>query len=154
MKILLQIDADSVIAAFNGRAGKLPQTVSDAVAKLTRKLAIGVRQAAPSKTGELRAAIKDRVESNALQAQGTVFVEPDVPYAFIQEFGGVTPPHDIYPTKVKALSFLVGSQRVFAAHVSHPGSQIQGKFYLHGTFEKMKDDIGQQIEAAVRESLK
>jgi hypothetical protein len=44
----------------------------------------------------------------------------DVKYAAIQEFGGAFPPHEIVPSKAKALAFVLGGKQVFAAQVTLP----------------------------------
>ncbi len=41
-------------------------------------------------------------------------------YLKFQEFG-TSGPYDIYPSKGKALAFLIGGKQVFARHVVHPG---------------------------------
>jgi hypothetical protein len=123
------------------------------VTALTLKLLAAVQTRAPVKTGRLRRSIFEEVTINPAQALGRVYVSSDTPYARIQEYGGTTPPHDIYPTKASVLAFMVGGRKVFAKVVHHPGSKIPAKMYVHGPFEEMKPEIVARIEGAVREAV-
>jgi hypothetical protein len=72
-----------------------------------------------------------------------------VPYAAIQEFGGMTGPHEILPKAGKFLAFDVAGKTVFARKVNHPGSKIPGLHYLGGAIEQalpiMREEIGRTL---------
>jgi len=84
----------------------------------------------------------------------TLFSGGDLKYAAIQEYGGVTPPHDILPTRAKALAFLAGGERVFAKVVHHPGSRIPERSYLRSSLAEMASQIDAEMRSAVAAALK
>ena len=145
----MKVDADRAVAAWEGRAARVPKAVGSVVVALTLKLLAAVQTRAPVVTGKLRRSIFQEVTLNEAQALGRVFVSPDTPYAKFVEFG--TKPHDIYPSKASALRFMVGGEEVFAKHVRHPGTKAQ--LYVHGPFEEMKPDIIAQIKGAVSQAV-
>ena len=150
----MQVDADRAIAAWEGRATRVPQAMAKIVTALTFKLLAAVQTRAPVVTGKLRRSIFSEITANDYQALGRVFVDGTTPYARIQEFGGKTPAHDIYQSKAQALRFMVGGNVHFAKVVHHPGSKIPAKLYVHGPFEEMKPEIIARIEAAVGEAVR
>jgi hypothetical protein len=101
------------------------------------------------RSGALRRSIQEEVTVSATSVYGRVFSAGDVKYAAIQEFGGVTSPHDIEPSKAEALHFFAGGREVFAKVVHHPGSRIEGKHYLTGSLEEMAPEIAAEMKAAV-----
>jgi hypothetical protein len=82
----------------------------------------------------------------------TVFSGGDLKYAAIQEYGGVTAPHDILPSRAKALAFVMGGQQVFARIVHHPGSHIPERSYLRSSLAEMAAQIEREMKAAVVEA--
>jgi phage gpG-like protein len=72
----------------------------------------------------------------------------DVKYAAIQEYGGATSPHDILPSRGKALAFIAGGREVFAKVVHHPGSHIPERSYLRASLAEMAPAIEQGMSAA------
>ena len=149
----MDVNADRAIAHMAGIQARVPQKLGQVVTALALKLHAAVTRRAPVLTGKLRRSIFQDVTLNAVEAVGRVYVSPDTPYARIQEFGGKTKPHDIYPTKAQALAFMVGGKQVFAKVVHHPGSKIPAKLYVHGPFEEMKPEIIERIKGAVSEAM-
>jgi phage gpG-like protein len=76
-----------------------------------------------------------------------------VPYAGIQEYGGTTPAHDIYPNAAKALSFMWGGERAIFAHVHHPGSKIPENSYLRSTALDMHGQILDELRTGVLRAI-
>ena len=83
------------------------------------------------------------------QVVTTIFSGGDLKYAAIQEYGGVTSPHIILPSRAKALAFLAGGEQVFARIVHHPGSHIPARSYLRSSLAEMADQIETEIKDAV-----
>jgi phage gpG-like protein len=83
----------------------------------------------------------------------TLFAGGYLKYAAIQEYGGVTSPHDILPERAKALAFLMGGEQVFARIVHHPGSHIPERSYLRSSLAEMADRIESEMKAAVLDAL-
>lgn len=103
-----------------------------------------------SRTGALAASIG--VEGPTITDDAvvtTVFSRGDLNYAAIQEYGGVTRPHDILPSRAKALAFMAGGEQVFARIVHHPGSHIPERSYLRSSLAEMADQIETEMKAAV-----
>jgi phage gpG-like protein len=101
-------------------------------------------------TGRLRRSIHNRVTSTSSSVHGHVGSSGDVKYAGIHEFGGKTPAHLILPSKADALSFMVGSSRVFAKQVHHPGSQMPERSFLRSSLRDMKTEIVNELTSAAR----
>ena len=98
-------------------------------------------QVLQTRTGALKASIAAEVSDDAGQVLVRVFSSGDVKYAAIQEYGGVTAPHDIVPDKAKALAFVLHGGAVFAKRVHHPGSRIPARSYLRSSLADMAGQI-------------
>ena len=105
-------------------------------------------------SGRLKRSIQGEVRDDGYRITGSVFSAGDVPYAGIHEFGGRTSPHDIFPVKAQALSFMMNGKRVFAKHVRHPGSLMPERSYLRSALSDMKTQITEEMTTAVREAVK
>jgi len=138
----------SVLAAVAVKSAAL----ADQLLALVRgKLQGGVLQ---SRTGALAASVGvDGPTINGGQVVTTLFAGRDLKYAAIQEYGGVTAPHDILPGRAKALAFLVGGEQVFARIVHHPGSRIPERSYLRSSLAEMAAEIETEMKAAVLDAL-
>lgn len=64
-----------------------------------------------------------------------------VPYAAIQEFGGMTRAHTIMPRNGKVLAFLQNGNQVFAKGVNHPGSNIPARPFLRPALAAKREEI-------------
>jgi phage gpG-like protein len=84
----------------------------------------------------------------------TIFAGGDLKYAAIQEYGGVTSPHDILPSRAKALAFMTSAGEVFAKLVHHPGSRIPERSYLRSSLADMAETIDAEMKAAVLDALR
>lgn len=86
---------------------------------------------------------------------GRVFSAGDVKYARIQELGGKTPPHDIFPKNGKALKFfsMLTGETVFARAVHHPGSRIPARPYMSTSLADMAAEIEREMRLAVVRGL-
>ncbi len=69
-------------------------------------------------------------------------------YGRFQEYG-TRGPYQIVATNKKALHFLIGGKDVFAKRVTHPG--LQGKNFMGGTAEEMRQEILDGLQATVNE---
>ena len=78
-----------------------------------------------------------------------LFSAGELKYAAIQEYGGVTAPHQILPSRAKALAFMVGGEEVFARIVHHPGSHIPERSYLRSSLAEMAGAIDAEMKSAV-----
>jgi phage gpG-like protein len=88
-------------------------------------------------SGPLYQSVQQELTETSGAIVGRVFIDPDqIPYAYIQECGGVTAAHDIVPVRAQALAFIFGARGgaggplVFAKRVHHPGSRIPAKPYM------------------------
>lgn len=85
-----------------------------------------------------------------------------LPYLAIQEYGGVTSPHDIFPVNAQVLAFFGQSSAqfklggdatgplVFAKAVHHPGSVMPERSYLRYALAQRRSAITNALLAAVR----
>lgn len=76
-----------------------------------------------------------------------------VPYARIHEFGGKTAPHVIVPRVRKALSFIMGGNKVVVKSVNHPGSTIPARPYLRPALAATQDKIVKEFGLFLKASF-
>jgi phage gpG-like protein len=101
------------------------------------------------RSGALARSIQRRIDALSSAMYGVVFSAGDVKYAKIHEFGGQTPPHDIYPSKAKALHFTIGGREVFAKVVHHPGSKMPERSFMRSSLADMRGEIREGLLEAV-----
>ena len=139
----------AVVAAVAARSAALADQL---LTRVRSKLSGGVLQ---RRTGALAASIGvdgPRIEGDRVVT--TLFSGGDLKYAAIQEYGGVTSPHDILPSRAKALAFLTGGEQVFARIVHHPGSHIPERSYLRSSLAEMAAEIDAAMKAAVINAIR
>lgn len=139
----------AVLAAVAAKSAALADQLLSLV---HAKLAGGVLQ---TRTGALAASIG--VDGPTVQGDRvvtTLFSGGDLKYAAIQEYGGVTPPHDILPSRAKALAFMAGGEQVFAKIVHHPGSRTPERSYLRASLAEMAADIDAGMKSAVIDAVR
>ena len=132
----------SLATALRERAAALQQSLLD---KVAANLSGDVLQ---SRSGALKASIIADLAADRDGVAATIG-SAGVPYAAIQEYGGMTSPHDIVPVKTQALAFAGG----FAARVRHPGSVIPARAPLGGALDALRDDIAFGLKDSVRAAL-
>ena len=115
--------------------------------------------------GPLYNAVQTEMEEEAGSFTGTVFIDGEaIPYAQIQERGGRTGPHDIFPVNGNFLAFMAPAKMgfsggpkmsgmIFTKHVHHPGSNIPEHPYARAALAREKpvffDGIRQIVESVV-----
>ncbi|HEX3916523.1 MAG TPA: hypothetical protein VHX64_11800 [Caulobacteraceae bacterium] len=144
---------DALPAAVTAAIAAKSAALADQLLDLARqKLSGGVLQ---SRSGALAASLG--VDGPTLTDEGvvtTIFAGGDLKYAAIQEYGGVTSPHDILPSRAKALAFMTSGGEVFAKVVHHPGSHIPERSYLRSSLAEMAETIDSEMKAAVLDALR
>lgn len=103
-----------------------------------------------SRSGDLLKSVKNEMVESATSVYGRVYSD-GVPYAGIQERGGRTRAHMIYPVRARALHFMMGGKDVFAAFVHHPGSNIPSRPYMRAALEEMRPRLVADMSAAAKE---
>ncbi|HEU5047078.1 MAG TPA: hypothetical protein VFT64_04460 [Rickettsiales bacterium] len=106
--------------------------------KVGEKLSGDVLQ---SKTGLLSNSVMSEVQETDAGVSTSVFVNGDVPYAAIQEYGGTTKAHIITALNGKMLAFSMDGKLMFAPQVNHPGSVIPEHSYLRSSLDEMSGHI-------------
>jgi len=106
-----------------------------------------------TKSGRLKRSIQHSVFDGGDKIIGQVFSTNDVPYNAIHEYGGRTPPHDIFPVKAQALAFMYNGKMTFAKVVHHPGSLMPERSYLRSSLQDMKGTIEREITEEVKKAL-
>ncbi len=137
--------AVAVAAASAAVADRLLDLVED-------KLSGAVLQ---SRTGALAASVT--VEGPSLDGASvvtTLGAGGELKYAAIQEYGGVTAPHQILPSRAKALAFVAGGAQVFAGGVHHPGSHLPERSYLRSSLGELAPAIEAGIKAAALDAVR
>ena len=105
------------------------------------------------RSGDLRRSIKSKFEGSGDTIRGEV-VSEDVKYAGIQEYGGITAPHEITPVKAKALAFMQEGKMAFYKRVHHPGSKIPERSYMRSALAELQASMTEELRVAVIEALR
>lgn len=101
-----------------------------------------------SKSGRLLAGVRSEVIAEDKRLRARVFIS-GVPYANIQDKGGVTPAHMILP-RGKVLAFLGATgDKVFATKVLHPGGNIPALNFMKEAYR----EVGPLISRGVKKSI-
>ena len=152
--ITFDIDDSRVQARFQAMPEKVRAALMRKVTVLTLMLEARAKGNAPvgpnTKThtgGQLRRSIFSTTESTPISVTGKVATGADTPYAKYVELG--TDPHDILPTKAKALHFLAGGKDVFAKIVHHPGTKAQ--YFMRDALRDLTPAIKAGLTQAVIE---
>lgn len=110
--------------------------------------------------GRMRNALSTNVVRDGDVVTGEV-IASGLPYLGIQEYGGTTRPHDIYPVNALALAFAspgaaqfhsgstAATVMVFARHVAHPGSRMPERSFLRAALATRRSAIREALTAAV-----
>ncbi len=154
----ITVHSEEVQAWLSGMPGALQnalavksRAIADALKqKVDDKLSGAVLQ---SKTGLLKNSIASGTEENGDGVRASVFVDGDVPYAAIQEYGGVTKEHIIQAVNSKTLSFAMNGKQSFFAYVNHPGSVIPERSYLRSSLDDMGDEITDGMNDAIESGI-
>lgn len=97
----------------------------------------------------IKDAVQTRVEQLGDSVEAKVFIS-GIPYARVQDEGGVIPPHMIYPSKARVLAWVSpAGEEMFARRVSHPGATIPATNYMKDAYR----DSGPQISRAVKNAV-
>ncbi len=140
------LDADAVRVALEAKAEVLKQAL---LAKVEDNLSGAILRA---RSGALKASIVAETSLGA-DALSVSVASRGVPYAAIQEYGGITAPHDIAPVKAQALAFAGSGGQVFARVVHHPGSRVPQRAYLGSALAALHDDIVGGLKDSVLAAL-
>ena len=128
------LDAQAVRVAVAAKVEALQQAL---LAKVDANLSGDVLQ---TRSGALKASIVAET-SLGPEVLSVSVASRGVPYAAIQEFGGVTAPHTIIPVKAQALAFAGAGGATFARVVHHPGSRLPPRRFLGSALDALHDDI-------------
>lgn len=145
------------LARLDAMPGRVRAEVGTAVAGLGAALQAEVRnnrlsgQVLAVRSGRLRDSVA--VETSDTPDRLAARVSATVPYAAIQEFGGVTAPHEIRLRRAQALAFTLGGRLVFAKRVRHPGSRMPERSFLRSALADMAPEIRAGIGAAVARAV-
>lgn len=153
--ITVQVDTRQVTAALGRLTEDVRARIRGVIVKDAPQLAARVRtklngEVLQSRTGRLLNSVKNEMVENASSIYGRVYSK-GVPYAGIQEHGGQTRPHDIYPRNASALAFFWGKvgRNVVFAHVHHPGSKIPARPTFGAALKEMTPQIVQDLKGTV-----
>jgi phage gpG-like protein len=119
------------------------------LAKVEANLSGAILQA---RSGTLKASLQTSLTETAGVFMASVGSE-GVPYAAIQEYSGVTTPHDILPVKAQALALVGVGGTVFTKRVHHPGSHIPARSYLASARDELRAEIVDGVKASVLATL-
>lgn len=106
-------------------------------------------------TGQLAESVQSYVQESGGQIQLVVGFDGTVNYARIQDKGGRTPPHMIYPNKGRVLAFMGNAGKMaFATRVFHPGAVIPAKNYLKDLRAKFAKRIASETKKAIVQGIR
>lgn len=152
--ITLTVDASQADRKLRALPEAVRGRLRSVIVRDTKDLATLVRSnlsgaVLKTRTGKLLASIKSELVESATSIFGRVYSQ-GVAYAGIQEHGGQTKAHMIYPVRAQALHFFIGNKEIFAKSVRHPGSKIPARPYLGSALEAMRFRIVDDMTRAAR----
>jgi hypothetical protein len=110
-------------------------------------------QKSPKKTSLMKRNIGQKIIGNNSAWSITIGTgvggKQTVPYARIQDQGGTTAAHDIFPRKGKALAFMRGGEMTFLRHVHHPGSKIPASGWFSNVIDKREPILRERMQPDV-----
>ncbi|MGH6995128.1 MAG: hypothetical protein ACREES_05495 [Stellaceae bacterium] len=142
-----------------GRLGALPPALASRLSSVITTLAQRLYDRVEDnlsgvvlqrRSGRLAASIVQQVDGLAASVG---FDPAAVPYGAAQEFGADLRAHLIAVKNARALSFIVGGQRVFARHVMFPGAHLPERSFLRAALADLAPEIGAEIAAAVADTV-
>lgn len=105
-------------------------------------------------SGKLENAVRMEIIQDGLRVEGRVYIS-GVPYAQIQDKGGVTPPHIIRPRDAKILAFYAATgNKVFATRVFHPGGVISPTYYMKDAYRYISPKITRGLRYQIVEKIR
>jgi hypothetical protein len=149
----------------------MPDTVRVILVAKTRQIVEAVAQSVEdnirrrlNKTDKIKAfsgsskhladSVEFEVNEETNRVEGRVYIS-GIPYARIQEDGGVTPAHIIRPKNAKILAFMgYTGEKVFATRVMHPGGQIAGVHYMKDARREHAVTIARDVKNAVVQGIR
>lgn len=138
---------DTVRAILAAKVGTLTEDLEDAMVE-------SIEANLGSKTGRLAASVKSEVIIENGRIDGRVYID-NVPYAKIQDVGGVIPAHMIYPQASKVLAFIGATgDKVFATRVFHPGATIPPTYYSREARRSIAVRASRDIKNAVVQGIR
>lgn len=141
---------------------ELPDTVRGVLVEKVRgwtqdlhdEVIANIRERLKTKSGDLLEGVQMEIIQEGLRVEGRVYIA-GVPYAQIQDQGGVTPPHIIRPRNAKVLAFLAASgHKVFATRVFHPGGQIAPKNFMKDAYRTVSPRVTRGLRYHLVEKLR
>jgi phage gpG-like protein len=153
---MLQLSLNDGVSAT---LAAMPDRIRDALAAKADTLAAGLQAKIQQKlsgavlnqkSGALARSIATTVDDSSANVSVGI-TTGDIPYAAINEFGGVIPPHQIVPDKAKAPAFVIGGKQVFAARVNMPAIAMPERSYMRASLAEMAGEIREALGEAAGE---
>lgn len=150
------------IARLDGMPPRVMAEVNVAIRSETQAVAETARRRAGElfkNPAKIQSAIRYFVDTQPNKVTGTVEAT-GLPYLRIQEYGGVTSPHDIFPVNGTVLAFpmpgaaqfrtgATSGDMIFTKHVHHPGSVLPERSFLRYALARRRAEIRAAIFGAV-----
>jgi hypothetical protein len=133
---------DTLVMKFTGMGERAAPSFESTMAQQLGLLEEKVRERMASlfhNPARMQESVSSQMESGDNFIDGQVKAS-GLPYLAIQEYGGRTRPHEIFPVNATVLAFMAPAKlgfsgvsesgMVFAKHVNHPGSNIPERSYM------------------------
>ncbi|MDE2467771.1 MAG: hypothetical protein KGL35_03275 [Bradyrhizobium sp.] len=155
-----------LIARLGALSSAMSQAVATTITYETQavKNAASVRMAELFKNpGRMQDSLSTDVVIDGPTTVGTVMAS-GLPYLAIQEYGGVTSPHDIFPVNASVLAFMspgsavfkegsTSGDMVFTRVVHHPGSVMPERSYMRYALAQRRSSIRDSLFAATQTAV-
>lgn len=156
MKIQAQIAGEWLLARIDRAPAAYSAVVAETMMNVSQYLYDRVYenlggQRLQTRSGRLRDALEHDMFQEGDRYIARVLVS-GVPYAGIQERGGVTRPHEIVAKNANVLRFEISTGVIFAMRVRHPGSRIPESMYMRSVLINERSKITSMIRDATREA--
>lgn len=122
--------------------------------KLEDAVIASIERNLKTKSGKLVSSVKSILMDDGFNIEASVYIA-GVPYARIQDQGGVIPPHIIRARNAKVMAFMAATgDKVFATRVMHPGATIAPTYFMKEAYREVSPEVGKGIKKAVVEGIR
>lgn len=141
----------------------MPDTVRDILREKVKAMSLRLQDLVISSIhsrlggkGNLANAVQTYYEEEGSIIRGGVRIDTSrVPYARIQDKGGVIPPHMILPRNAKRLAFTgFMGDKVIVRRVNHPGAVITGQHFMTESYKTISPEITLALKRSVIEGIR
>lgn len=158
MKVVIKTNLQDRIKEFK-ESGQdinklMPKQIFRALTLLETAMKQRLRTDLNVRSGTLLNSVQKELDfTSPTEFEGRVGPSGNVPYAAIQNWGGIIPERFVAPRNKLALSWVSDGQRFFSKGHTLPSFEIKGVKYLEGAVEDVADKIEKELGLFIEKTI-